>query len=307
MTLHPALQAALDQAAGLPAIQTLPLETVRAAFVTRYAAFPRPEVGLVEDRLIPGPRGELKVRIYRPDRASPRPVVLFFHGGGFVLCSVETHDGFCRQICNRAHAVVVSVEYALAPEDTFPAAPDDCLAAARWVGAHADSFGGDPDRIVLAGDSAGGGLAAVTAIRLRDEGGPRPAAQILMYPVIDHYSAGTPSYTERGTACGLTGDAMRWFWDLYLGDAADAADPKASLSRTESLAGLPPAYVVVAEYDPLRDEGLRFAERLRQAGVPTECLRYGDMNHGFISLTGLVDRADEALDAACAWLKTKTG
>jgi acetyl esterase len=307
MSLHPAIEAALEQAAALPPMHTLPLETVRAGFVARYAAIPRPDVGHVEDRTIPGPRGQIRLRIYRPELAGTRPVVAFFHGGGFAICSIETHDGPCRQICLRADAVVVSVDYALAPEHKFPAGPDDCLAAARWIGAHAGEFGGDPEKLVLMGDSAGGTLAAVTAIRLRDEGGPKPAAQILLYPVTDYHTPGTPSYAQRGEGFGLTRDAMKWFWGHYLQEASHAAHPHASPLHADDLAGLPPAYVVTAEYDPLRDEGERFAQRLTQAGVPTTLIRYADMNHGFMSWVGIIDRSGEALDAACAWLRKTTG
>lgn len=304
MTLHPTIQAALEQAAALPPIHTLPLETVRAGFATRYAAIPRPEVGAVEDRTIAGPRGPLGLRIYRPDGAGPHPIIVFVHGGGFAICSPATHDGPCRQICLKADAVVVSVDYALAPEHKFPAGPDDCLAATRWVGEHAAEIGGDAGRIVLMGDSAGGTLAAVTALRVRDEGGPCLAAQILLYPVTDYYEPGTRSYVERGAGFGLTADAMKWFWDHYLTDPGQGRHPHASPLQAPDLAGLPPAYIVIAEYDPLRDEGRHFAQRLEEAGVPTTLAYYADMNHGFMSWVGVIDRSDDALASACAWLKT---
>ena len=302
--LHPALRAMLDKAAGLPPLHTVPVATIRAGDLARFSFGVVPDqVFSVEDRHIPGPRGPLWVRIYRPDDGETRPVTVFFHGSGFVICSIETHDAMCRQICRRAGTVVVSVDYALAPEHKFPAAPDDCLAAARWVAAHAFTFGADPGRICLAGDSAGANLAAVTAIRLRDEGGPPLRAQLLIYPVTDHYSVQRPSYTERGSGYGLTRDAMTWFWDLYLQDPAQGAHPYASPMRAGSLAGLPQAYVVTGGYDLLRDEGEAFAARLAEAGVPVEMVHYADMNHGFLNWVGLIDRSTEAMDAACAWLR----
>jgi acetyl esterase len=307
MPLHPMIQSMLDKAAGLPPMHTVPVETIRAGDMARYSAVPRPDVAHVEDRHIDGPRGPLLVRIYRPDLIDGRPVIVFFHGSGFVICSVDTHDGFCRQMCLRAGMVVVSVDYALAPEHRFPAGPDDALAATLWVAARAAEFGGDPDRITLAGDSAGGTMAAVTALRLRDRDGPPIAAQLLIYPVTDHYSAGHPSWTERGTGFGLTADGMRWFWDLYLSDPAQADDPHASPARAADLSGLPPAHVVTAEYDLLRDEGEVFADRLSHAGVAVSRVRYPDVNHGFMNWVGLINRSDEALERASAWLRSTVG
>jgi acetyl esterase len=303
MELHPILKSMLETAAGAPDPRTIPIETVRRNFVLNNKAVRRPPVARVEDRRIAGPRGELAIRIYRSSTEEARPVVMYFHGGGFVLGSIETHDGLARELGIRAAATVVSVDYRLAPEHKFPAAPDDCLAATRWAAAHAAGFGGDPGRMALAGDSAGANLAAVTAIRLRDEGGPPVAALLLMYPVTDHYGAGSRSYFECGSGPGLTADTMRWFWDHYLSDASEADHPFASPNRLENLQGLPPTYVFTAGHDPLRDEGETFARRLVEAGVPSTCVRYPDMNHGFAKWADRIDRADEALDAACSWLR----
>jgi acetyl esterase len=303
MTLHPKLQEMVDAAAALPAMHTLPVDVVRKGAATRYLAVPRVDVASVEDRLIPGPRGPVPVRIYRPDAEPGRPVALFFHGSGFVICSVETHDGLARQLCRRSGMIVVSVDYALAPENPFPAGPDDSLAATRWVMANAADFGGDPARIALTGDSAGGTMAIVTALRLREAGLPMPRAMFLMYPVTDHHEAGMPSYAERGTGCGLTRDGMAWFWGHYLPDASLAANPHVAPNRERDLSGLPPTYVITAEYDPLRDEGKLFADRLAAAGVAARHVRYADANHGFMSWVGLIDRSDEALEAGCAWLR----
>jgi acetyl esterase len=304
MPLHPELQAMLDNAAGQPPMHTLPISEVRELVVARNAILTRPKVAAVEDRAIPGPSGRaLPVRIYRPDIEGRRPVVAFFHGGGFTTGGIESHDGFARHLCCGSAAIVVSVDYSLAPEHKFPAATDECLASVRWVAEHAASFGGDARRIAVAGDSSGGNMAAVTALRLRDEGGPAVRALVLLYPVTDHYSAGMAAYAERGSGCGLTSDDMRWFWDLYLNDAGEGSNPLASPNRHPDLRGLPPTYVVTAEYDPLRDDGGTFAERLGAAGVAVTHVRYADANHGFMKWAGMLDRADEALADACAWLK----
>ncbi len=304
MTLHPQLQAMVAISAGLPPMHTIPVTTIRAGDLARYDFGVAPDaVASVEDRLIPGPAGPLRVRIYRPDGEGMRPVTVFFHGGGFLICSIETHDAMCRRLCRLGRVIVVSVDYRLAPEHKFPAAPDDCLAATKWVAANAATFGGDPARLVVAGDSAGGNLAAVTALRARNEGGPALRAQVLIYPVTDHHSVQRPSYTENGVGCGLTRETMMWFWDQYVVQPADGAHPHASPIRAESLAGLPETYIVTAKYDLLRDEGEAFAERLRQDGVKVSLVRYDDMNHGFLNWVGLIDRSTEAMDATCAWLR----
>jgi acetyl esterase len=303
MAIHPQLQALIDKGAQLPPWPSLGVEAVRATDLARYQlGVPRDEVASVEDRAIPGPAGEIPIRIYRPDAASDRPVVVFFHGGGFAICSIATHDDMCRRICRRARVVVVSVGYRLAPEHKFPAAPDDCFAATKWVAAQARAFGAHPARLAVAGDSAGGGLAAATALRARDEGGPAIAAQILIYPAIDHYSVQRPSWSERATGCGLTAETMRWFWDLYLAAPADGAHPWASPIRAPSLSGLSKAYIVTGEYDLLRDEGEAYAEALRAAGGAAELVRYSDMNHGFLTWVGLIDRSTEAMEELAKWI-----
>lgn len=302
MELHPMLQAMAAKGAQFPPLSSMTPQQIRAGDLARYAKVPRLAVAHVEDRTIDGPRGEIRIRIYRPDPEPGHRVIVFFHGSGFVICSIDTHDGLCRQLCLRAKAVVVSVDYRLAPENRFPAGPDDALAATRWVHAHAASLGGDAGRLFLAGDSAGGTMALVTAIRARDAGSAIISGLILMYPVTDHPSPPPPSYSERGSGFGLSAADMHYFWGHYLSSAQDADHPHASPLRSETLAGLPPTYIMTAEYDPLRDEGLKLGECLtNQAGNVTLC-HYADMNHGFMSWVGLLDRADEALDAACLWL-----
>jgi acetyl esterase len=243
------------------------------------------------------------LRIYTPLGEGPFPLMMFFHGSGFVVCSLDTHDGMARNLCAGTGCVVVSVDYRLAPEAKFPAAPDDCLAATRWAAANAAALGGDPGKMFVAGDSAGGNLAAVTALRLRDEGGPQLLGQLLIYPVTDHYEPGTPSMMENAEGYGLTRVGMMWFWDHYLEHPSHGANPYASPLRAGDWRGLPPALVVTAEYDPLRDEGEYYAERLRQAGVPTEMKRWDGMNHGFFFWPGVVERSGQAMDEACDWVR----
>lgn len=304
MILHPHLQAMIAKSVGLPPMHTVPVSTIRASDLARYDFGVTPdEVASAEDRVVPGPAGDMRVRIYRPDFQDMRPVMIFFHGGGFLICSIETHDAMCRRICRLAGMIVVSVDYRLAPEHQFPAAPDDCLAAAKWVAAHARDFGGDPARLAVGGDSAGGNLAAVTALRARDEGGPALRAQLLIYPVTDHHSVQRPSYASNAVGCGLTRETMMWFWDQYLPSPADGTHSHASPIRARRHAGLPDAYIVTAAYDVLRDEGEAYAERLRQGGVGVKLVRYDDMNHGFMNWVGLIDRSTEAMDATCAWLR----
>jgi acetyl esterase len=229
--------------------------------------------------------------------------MVFFHGSGFVLCSLDTHDGMCRNLAAGIGCVVVSVDYRLAPEHKFPAGPDDCLLATRWAAAHAAELGADASRIMLAGDSAGGNMAAVTALRVRDEGGPALRGQMLLYPVTDYHTPGTPSYVENADGYGLTRDTMEWFWGHYLNDSTEADHPHASPLRAPNLAGLPAAYIMSAEYDPLRDEAERYGDRLRAAGVPAEITRQSGMNHGFLFWVGLVGGADAAMEEACAWAR----
>ncbi len=304
MALHPHIQAALKAAEGVPPHYAVALEQARAQARLGYPT-PNPPVPVadVRDMFIPGPAGPMAVRIYTPVGTAPHPVTVFFHGSGFVLLDLDSHDDICRRLCVGAASVVVSVDYRLAPEHKFPAAADDCLAATRWAAAHASALGGDAGRLAVAGDSAGGCLAAVTAIRIRDEGGPPLAAQVLLYPVTDYPSVAPASYTAYGTGFGLTDAGMRWFWDQYLGDPSAASHCHASPLRIGTPAGLPRSYVMVAEFDVLRDEGEAFARRLGDHGITTVLRRSGGMNHGFLKYTGVIDEADAAMADACGWLR----
>jgi acetyl esterase len=261
------------------------------------------KVASVVNRDMQGPGGSLPLRIYTPPGLGPFPLMVFFHGSGFVVCSLDTHDAMCRNLCAGAGCVVVSVDYRLAPEHKFPAAPDDCLAATRWAVMNAGALGADPGRVVVAGDSAGGNLAAVTALRARDEGGPRLVGQLLMYPVTDYHVPGTPSMAENAEGYGLTRKGMAWFWDHYLPGPSDAANPLACPLRASDLGRLPPALVITAEYDPLRDEGELYGAALRKAGVPVETFRWDGVNHGFFFFVGVVDKSEAAMDQACDWVR----
>ena len=264
-------------------------------------------VDRVEDRTIPGPGGEIPVRIYAGSSDNPLPVLVFFHGGGWVIGGIETHDTTCRQLAAGTGCLVVSVDYRLAPENPFPAAPDDCYAATAWVAEHAAEIGGDPARIAVGGDSAGGNLAAVISLMARERGGPNLAHQLLIYPVTD-YAFATGSYADNAEGYMLTLPMMEWFWNHYLADPDQGSDPLASPLRAGSLLGLPPATVITAEFDPLRDEGEAYATRLGEAGVKTGLTRYDGVFHGFFGMGALIDTGAQAMDDACAALRaTFTG
>lgn len=302
ISLHPKLRAMLGKLAEFPAMHSFPLHELRAMATTRFAGrAPRVEVARIEERMVPGPAGGIPVRIYHPQPGKALALVVFFHGGAFVMCGLDSHDPMCRRLAFGSGCVVAAVDYRLAPEHPFPAAPDDCLAATRWLAAHAQEIGADAKRVALAGDSAGGNLAAVTAIALRDAGMDLVRAQLLSYPMTDVPDPGSRSFVENGQGCGLDSDTMQHFWPLYHPDTA-RTDARAAPLRAPTLAGLPPAYVMTAGYDVLRDEGDAYAQRLADAGVPTVLRRYPDMNHGFLFAAGAIDRADEALADACAWL-----
>lgn len=278
-----------------------PLETLSPAEARKLSAERlkpvggAPElVGLVENRTIPGPEGPVPIRIYTPETPAPRPALVYFHGGGWVLCDLDTHDVVCSAIARRAGAVVISVGYRLAPEHRFPAAVVDCHAATTWVAANAASLGIDPDRICVGGDSAGGNLAAVICLKNRDESGPQLALQALVYPVTDLSSFDTASYREFASGYQLTRPEMEWFRDNYLAKPEDARNPHASPLLANDLRGLPPALIITAECDPLRDEGEAYAKRLTAAGVEVTCTRYAGMIHPFFSLPGVIPQAYDA-------------
>jgi acetyl esterase len=263
------------------------------------APAPKPEVYAVEEVTAPGPGGDIRLRVYRPYPAGePSPAIVFFHGGGFVICSLDTHDAPCRQMALQTGAVVVSVDYRMAPEQRYPAAAEDAEAATRWVADNAATLGIDPHRIAVAGDSAGGNLAAVVAQRWARRPGRPLAYQLLIYPMLDH-SFDTESYRQNGHGYAVTIDHLRWYWGQYLG-GQDGHDPMASPLRAADLRGLPPTYLVAAEHCPLRAENEMYAERLRAAGVPVTFVRYPGVAHGFFTLDHLLDTARAAGERAYA-------
>ncbi|HLZ72939.1 MAG TPA: alpha/beta hydrolase [Dehalococcoidia bacterium] len=304
MPLDPQARAVLDQMAALgdPPLGTATVEETRRNMAARRAGMPPGEpVAKTEDRSVPGPAGSVPVRIYTPEGRAPFPVLVYFHGGGWVIGDIESHDASVRALTNRSGCVIVSVDYRLAPEHKFPAAADDCFAATQWAAAHAAEFGGDASRLAVGGDSAGGNLAAVVALMAKERGGPRIAFQLLIYPVTDH-NYETASYSENAEGYLLSRDSMVWFWNHYLNTPAEGKNPIASPLQAADLAGLPPALVITAEFDPLRDEGEAYAKRLKAAGVRVTATRYDGMIHGFFGMFLQIDKAKLALDEAAAAL-----
>jgi acetyl esterase len=273
------------------------VNTVSSAAEARQIAKQMPQagevepVGGVEDRSIPGPEGDIPVRVYRPATEGPYPGIVYFHGGGFVICDLDSHDGACRRLVNAIDAVVVSVDYRLAPEHRWPAAADDAAAALQWVADHADELGIDPSRLAVAGDSAGGNLSAVAALMARDQGGPRLAFQLLVYPVIDLSATRAEHASQRENAEGyfLTTAQMEWYREQYLVEDAHGEEPYASPIKAPTLTGVAPACVVTAEMDPLRDEGEAYARALEAAGVPVTLYRAPGMFHGFFNMDAVLD------------------
>ena len=302
MPLDPQVQNLLDQMAALnaPPMSTLTPDLVRMGTKMQREAFPvEPEpVAQVVNGAIPGPAGEIPIRIYTPAGSGPFPALVFFHGGGWVICDLDTHDSLCRSLCNGAGCVVVSVDYRLAPEHKFPAAPEDCYAATQWVAGHAAEINADPDSIAVGGDSAGGNLTAVVAQMARDQDGPALAFQLLIYPATDFTFDG-PSLRENAEGYFLTSDDMDWFTNHYLNSTADRTNPLASPMQADDLSELPPALVITAEYDPLRDEGEAYGQQLQEAGVPVTISRYDGMIHGFLSIEPMTDKGQQAR-AECA-------
>jgi acetyl esterase len=307
MPLHPKVQALLSaqRLTGAPPTHTLSPEKARAGMRAQVplVSGPLAELAHVEDREIPGRAAGIPVRIYTPIGSGPFAGVVYFHGGGFVMGDLETHDPLCRQIAARTGAVVCAVHYRLAPEHPFPAAVEDAESAARWFLAHAARLGADPRRLFLMGDSAGGTLATVTALALRDQRSPSVRGQVLIYPITDHVESGSASYESFAEGYGLTREDMRWFMRHYAGDPANATDPRVCPLRMPTLRGMPPAFVVTAEYDVLRDEGERYVERLREDGIDVTAERADGLHHGFIRLFGILDAPAAWTDRVGRWMR----
>jgi acetyl esterase len=304
MPVDPGYQALLAQmaAANLPKLSEIPVPQGRAFFSQMIGKVDEPRVTRT-DRKIPGPASEIPIRVYRPVSATGvLPLVVNYHGGGWVIGDLDTGDSACVEMCLRANAVVVSVDYRLAPEHRFPAAVDDSYAATLWAVRNAASLGADPERVAVAGDSAGGNLAAVVAMLLRDRGGPRLRFQLLIYPVADA-NFNTPSYQQNASGYMLEKSTMEWFWDQYAPNVADRKNSLASPILASNLSNLPPALVMTAEFDPLRDEGEAYAEKLRKAGVKCETYRGAGLIHGFFSDARTVPASVPAIEKGCAALR----
>jgi acetyl esterase len=295
------------QEAGRPPYETLTAPEAREFYMAaRLVSNPDPpELQSVEPLSIPAPHGAIPARIYRPRKLRKTnglaPGLVFFHGGGWVIGNLETHDVVCRKLAEEGELIVISVDYRLAPEHKFPAAVDDSIIATKWIAAHAAEFGIDSSRLIVGGDSAGGNLAAVVSLAARDDGGPDIAGQLLIYPSTD-MSRKHASHKEAETSILLTHSVIVWFLNHYLGDA-DIADWRASPARAKSLASLPPAYVLTVGGDPLRDEGDEYAARLKEAGVRVTYRHFAGQFHGFFTMGKLLNQANVAVGEIATWLK----
>lgn len=294
-------------AGGPPMEQLTPqeLRADRAAQADAMAALAGPlqEVARVENRTIPGPAQPIPIRVYWPEIAKNLPVLVYFHGGGWVIGNLDSVDRTLRALTNASGCVVISVDYRLAPEHRFPAAVEDADAALRYVAEHAREFDIDSNRIAVGGDSAGGNLATVACILARDRRGPQAVFQLLVYPLVD-YDDNRPSLHEFAQGYFLTRPMIDYFWAHYLAQPADGQHPHASPIKAESLAGLPPAMLITAECDPIRDQGEAYAQRLQEAGVPVSLKRYEGAIHVFFNLAGVVDLGKQAIEDAGTALRT---
>ncbi|MFT3780109.1 MAG: alpha/beta hydrolase [Ottowia sp.] len=300
MQLDPQIAQVLQALDAIPPMETMTLEELRGVYPPPTEREP---VGEERDLLIPSDEHDIPARLYLPEARLHAGLTIFFHGGGFVIGSVESHDAVCRRLCNLTGAGVLSVDYRLAPEHKFPAAPDDCLQAVRWAAQQAPAWGLDAGQLVLAGDSAGGTLATVTALRLRDEGGPGVVGQVLAYPATDYHTPPTASYLENQVGYFLTRASMIRFWKEYLPREEDAQHPHAAPLRATDLSNLPPALVLTAQFDPLRDEGEAYAHRLLDSGVPVTLRRLNGMIHGFIRMSAVSDQARDAVQYIATWIQ----
>lgn len=297
--LDPQAQAILDAAAtsGLPPVYRLPIGQARARM---RAAYPRDDsepIASIRDLTIAGPQGGIPIRIYHPAPGERLPLILFFHGGGWTVHDLDTYDRLCRLLARRAGCALVSVDYRRAPEARYPAAVEDAYTALTWVVSNSDVVGADPSRLCVAGDSAGATLATTTALLGRDRGGPRIELQVLCYPVTDYLDPPTPSYVERGTGYSLDHEFMAWAWRNYLPARWSRRDPYLFPLVAEQLSGLPTTVLLTAEFDPLRDEGIRYAERLSAAGVTVDHRHLANQMHGFALQTRTIECARAAVES----------
>lgn len=309
--LDPQTQTVIDAmvAQGIPPVQQLTPTQAREAYLQRRALTqPDPvDVGEVRDLRIDGPGGELPARLYRPaTRTGTLPLLMYFHGGGFVIGGIETHDSLCRQLCQAAEVAILSVDYRLAPEHVFPAAAEDCLAATRWAHDNAGALAIDPSKIAVGGDSAGGQLAAVVSLALRDDPRVRLAFQLLIYPCTDALMQGRSMITN-GSGYLLTRDGMAYYYNHYFPDARAREDWRGSPLRAPDLSGLPPAFVLTAGFDPLRDDGKAYADALSRAGVTSQYVCFERQVHGFLPMGRLIDEANLGVAVCAAALRRALG
>ncbi len=298
MPVDPQVQAILDQmdSGHTRYMSDVSVETARRQMnATIEEVAEDVDVHSSVDYQIPVDGGEIVVRVIRPHDRSDAPVLMYCHGGGWVLGSIDTHDVFCRNLANKSDVVIATVDYRLAPEHPFPTPAEDCYAALNWIVSNADELGIDPTKVAVGGDSAGGNLAAVTTLMARDRGGPNIAFQLLIYPMTDS-DLTRPSYVENSEGYHLRTRDIEWCWQRHVPNEADRTHPYVAPLRAESHAELPPAMLITAEYDPLRDEGQLYAEALQEAGVPVERVHYDTMIHGFTRRTKLYNVARECQD-----------
>jgi acetyl esterase len=295
----------INDALAPPPIESLSVAEARSIRAEGFKkqGGPPAVLGRVEELLIPGPAGPIPARVYANKLGGLRTGLVYFHGGGYVIGDLDTHDSLCRAIAKYSDAVVIAVGYRLAPENKFPAAVEDAHAATVWIAENAQKLGINARKIAVGGDSAGGTLATVVAMRCRDAGGPELAAQILLYPIADLSTFDTASYLEFAEDYSLRRSAMQWFAGHYLGTADDARNPEASPLLASDPGGLPLALVVTAEFDPLRDEGEAYAERLRQAGTEVTAIRYPGMIHGFAAMLGILERGRTAIKESAEFVR----
>ena len=306
MTLDPQLKAYLDalEAQGAPPLNSVPVDVARKMYEkgAEQTRGEPPELLAVEELVIPGPETELKAWLYRPSEQQDLPLLVYFHGGGFTIGSLQSHDAVCRYLSKETECLVLSVDYRLAPEHKYPAAVEDAWAATCWAVNNAKKLGGDPDRVAVGGDSAGGNLAAIVCLMAREAGDPQLACQLLIYPGID-MSCSLPSHDTFADGYRLTRDLITWFYQAYFTKDDDVTDWRASPINAHSLAGLPPAFILSAGFDPLQDENKSYAYKLEAAGVAVVHSHYPDMIHGFVTMPGILSQAREALRECAAELR----
>ena len=308
MPLDPVAQKIVDTAkeSGLPPVFAIPVEEARARMRASFVTTEAPEpVGSVNDTFIPCEWGNMSIRIYTPVGEGTFPIFVFFHGGGWTLNSIETHDSVCRHITNLSECIVISVEYRLAPEFKYPAANDDAYAAVEWAINNASKINGDPKKIIVGGDSSGATQATVVCMMARDRGTLEIGYQVLVYPPTDYYDPGTKSYIENGYGYPIGRDFMVWVWDNFLPKDVDLNDPYVCPLRARNFSNLPPAIVLTGEFDPLRDEGEEYARKLQNAGVDVELKRYDGMLHGYIMQYRIMHQGQDALERIAAGIKKR--